>query len=1040
MSQYWIWVDGKVNTEWVENLNSVLDDNRIYTLPNGERFSLEIGVHLIFEDVDLNDASPATVSRLGILNLRDPVQRNLGEKSKELSVVDFCAEMSGISKDSDSFLRKLEFSKSMGLHLFACFEQMEKSEIENYILMLTEEEKKRFQKKETIEEVIQFVDQENKKQKERLKRRLQLNELQDSMGKPSTLKQEILSEIIGEINGKKTSEPEPSLKREAASVVFFACNCRTTSLDLWNLIRQNTNIVNGVLRPKESKRLFIVISEVLLAEKDGYKVSSLQESLRTIASENCVYIPLEDPSLKSSGVDTKVKFIGIKFILLFEKNRLNEDSRMERLFSSFRLVDLNNREWERRMKSFDSSNFMSKQKRFSKYLEQNDADFLTRNNNFDQLPVDLISDFVRTSKVKYESCVSRKQSVSLKLIFEKICKLESSSKLNLSGTHDDIVSFHLLRLLQLFRLSQLENRADSSWIKNMVIVYPRGFPMKRIFEIVSIYFDYRVLDVSTSSLKKRNSNFSLKNVILFHIQQIVPSILETEDDVLTFKGLFLILRQKHFGNISLLAELDNLSAIGLLAFLSGGLQKVLEKAGFSGLSKSKMERIYSFIKHKIKVVTFVWSSAYESVSEDVQKNFPSLSHHFQLIRVQTDDSLQIEKYNHQIIKKSIEIFRNSLQLSENAYLLNLEEMETLSLKDSVDISSETFHIFSFLKASQKMATKEIKKFIRNFLFLKKYKLERIDREFEKYHAGFRKIEETNSQIQSLKKTLDSKKKVLEQQEKQLEKESEGIKRAEKGVKAERKKALKLKEFLEEEESQVSEKRSIVQSKLSKVQPLIEQAKKDVRSINKAYLDELRRYKMIPTQVVHIFEALMKLQGKLDTSLSNMRKFLGQRSVIDSITSLNPRAVSRKTLESIRKLLLSKPNSFDAAKVAKLSKAAAPFCGFIKAVVKLVETCHEVKPLEDELAQVDKKLEDFKWELQENERNIKKLEVEKQNLESSFQKNEKNLIELRESLGRDGFNQSHQGESGQQGNDSFGQSFRRASQMEGQSGQYRDFKE
>ncbi|XP_053373809.1 cytoplasmic dynein 1 heavy chain 1-like isoform X4 [Mercenaria mercenaria] len=63
----WIIFDGDVDPEWVENLNSVLDDNRLLTLPNGERLGIPPNVRIMFEVQDLRYATLATVSRCGMV-------------------------------------------------------------------------------------------------------------------------------------------------------------------------------------------------------------------------------------------------------------------------------------------------------------------------------------------------------------------------------------------------------------------------------------------------------------------------------------------------------------------------------------------------------------------------------------------------------------------------------------------------------------------------------------------------------------------------------------------------------------------------------------------------------------------------------------------------------------------------------------------------------------------------------------------------------------------------------------------------------------
>ena len=67
----WIILDGDLDSNWIESMNSVMDDNKILTLASNERIVLKPHMRLIFEIRNLKFATPATVSRAGILYISD---------------------------------------------------------------------------------------------------------------------------------------------------------------------------------------------------------------------------------------------------------------------------------------------------------------------------------------------------------------------------------------------------------------------------------------------------------------------------------------------------------------------------------------------------------------------------------------------------------------------------------------------------------------------------------------------------------------------------------------------------------------------------------------------------------------------------------------------------------------------------------------------------------------------------------------------------------------------------------------------------------
>lgn len=85
----WSILDGDIDPEWIESLNTVMDDNKVLTLVSNDRIPLSPAMRLLLEVSNLKNATPATVSRGGVLFINEtdigwmPYMNSWLERSKE---------------------------------------------------------------------------------------------------------------------------------------------------------------------------------------------------------------------------------------------------------------------------------------------------------------------------------------------------------------------------------------------------------------------------------------------------------------------------------------------------------------------------------------------------------------------------------------------------------------------------------------------------------------------------------------------------------------------------------------------------------------------------------------------------------------------------------------------------------------------------------------------------------------------------------------------------------------------------------------------
>ncbi|KAH8051043.1 dynein light chain binding protein [Aureococcus anophagefferens] len=222
-------------------------------------------------------------------------------------------------------------------------------------------------------------------------------------------------------------------------------------------------------------------------------------------------------------------------------------------------------------------------------------------------------------------------------------------------------------------------------------------------------------------------------------------------------------------------------------------------------------------------------------------------------------------------------------------------------------------------------------------------------------AGLAKLEEASATVDSLSNNAEVEQAKLVEAQKGADAAMEMITKTLSEATGRRGEVNDLKTEVTRREEHTISRQGEIKQELSSIQPVLETAKAAVGQIKAEHLNEIRSLKMPPEPIADVLGAVLKLLGISDVSWTSMKKFLGNRGVKDEILNYDARRIGGEMRKDVARLLKQKSTSFDQATITRVSVAAAPLAAWVKANIRYSVVLEKIQPLEAELARAEEDL-------------------------------------------------------------------------------------
>ncbi|XP_015119188.1 cytoplasmic dynein 2 heavy chain 1 [Diachasma alloeum] len=231
----------------------------------------------------------------------------------------------------------------------------------------------------------------------------------------------------------------------------------------------------------------------------------------------------------------------------------------------------------------------------------------------------------------------------------------------------------------------------------------------------------------------------------------------------------------------------------------------------------------------------------------------------------------------------------------------------------------------------------------------------VERKLESLEAGIGRLREAGERVAKLEEEASKQRKELEEEKGRANAALEQITATMRGATGQRGEMSTLKADTEKESIDLAKRKAVIERELGKVEPLVEAAAQAVAGIGADALAEVRSLRAPPAAVRDVLEGVLRLMGIRDTSWNSMKTFLAKRGVKDEIRTWDARRSTPASLEAVAKLIKERPESFEEKTAKRASVAAAPLAAWVLANLQYGQILQQVAPLEREQRQLSEKL-------------------------------------------------------------------------------------